>query len=294
MKSKSVVALLLKRISKYLLGFAAFALIAGCATPPISVYPKYKGIANISVSADTVSTMNETPAEDYLIPESQVFIGGLGGSAVGIGSYFGAIGAAIGANAARSRNESAVSAVTSGLRVKFDTQFAEALKRDASKFKMVHAKEMADIQLLPSARFIIQSNSRAQLYFRLTARFKDDSSGTEGIKNYYYFDSNVLPFSGGGWTDDNAAIFKEASNRALDRLAQVFLQDLAGEFRVSLESDKQQLIRWKAISEWPTMTSLVVREYPEYVVVVPMSKNQPFSQAHIEIVERSWVRLEEK
>lgn len=289
MKLKSLVALQLIYIKMFVLGISAFTLITGCASHPV-VYPNYKVKPKISISADTISTITEIPAGDYLIPESQVFIGGQG-RVNPASAIFGVAGVLTNIAIIQSDNESSLD--VTNLHVKFNTQLTEAfnrepyLKKYASKFQLVETEAASDIKLLPSAKFDILADSRIRLTFTLTVRFKDDVSGSTGIKNYHYAVGDIRQSSGdGGWTDNNAAAFKEASIRALNLLAQIFLQDITGEFRGTLESDKQHLIQWKTILGEQVFTVLLLREYPTYFVVTPMP-----NKTSIEIVERSLVRL---
>ena len=215
--------------------FSGIIILSGCATQNIVKYPEYKSVATISASTGTVSTVTETQPEDYLIPDSQVFVSGRGSDGT-VGSMFGAVGVLISTSIDRSRNKSAVGEAASSLRLKFDSELMAALKQNlsrepyASKYQALPSDTTSDIKLLPSARFVVQKDSKSGLFFQLVARFKDPVRGVEGRKTYSYSIGEFRGFSGGdGWTDNNSALFKEAANRAFERLSLDFLQDLAGE-----------------------------------------------------------------
>lgn len=82
------------------LSSAVLVLVAtGAQAQAVPTYPKAASTA-IFVATETVSTWTETVAEDYNIPNSQVFVTGQGSDGA---KYMGLLGVAI----ARSRNESA-------------------------------------------------------------------------------------------------------------------------------------------------------------------------------------------
>ena len=279
--------------------FSGIIILSGCATQKVVNYPEYKSVATISASTGTVSTVTETPAEDYLIPNSQVFVSGRGSDGT-VGSMFGAIGAVISTSIDRSRNESAVGDAAPSLRLKFDSELTEALKQNlarepyVSKYKTLPSDNASDIKLLPSARFIVQKDSNARVSFQLNARFKDPVKGDEGRKAYSYSREEHRKFSGeNGWADKNGARLKEAAHRPFERLSLVFIQDLAGEFDAQIATGKQQLIRWHIEGSTQLVTSVLLREYPDYFVVVPMLNDKP-NMSLITIVERSLVRVEAK
>ena len=289
--------------------FLGIIILSGCATQNVK-YPEYKSVATISASTGTISTTSETPAEDFLIPDSQVFISGRGGVANSIvGSMFGAIGAMVSVSIDRSRNESAVGEFAPSLRLKFDSELTEALKQNlarepyASKYQALPSGKTSDITLIPSARFIVQKDSNARVSFQLNARFKDPVKGDEGRKAYSYSSEELRKFSGeNGWADKNGTRLKEAAHRPFERLSLVFIQDLAGEFDAQIATGKQQLIRWHIEGDPQVITlrgkpqpvtSILLREYPDYFVVVPMLNDKP-NMSLITVVERSLVRVETK
>jgi carbon monoxide dehydrogenase subunit G len=293
----SYIALLLKCLS-------VIVLITGCASYS-SVYPNYKIKPKIAVSTETISILTEIPAGDYLIPKSQVFIGG-SGKLNPASAIFGIVGVMANITIIQSGNES--SADSSNLHVKFDSQLTAALNREityenySSKLQIVNSEDTSDIILLPSAKFQIQDDSRAQLIFTLTVRFKDDVSRNSGKKTYEYAIDDIRPFSGkGGWIDNNATLFKEAQKLAINLLAQVFLEDMTGKFKSLLESDNQlvllrgswmdigkfksllgaddqPLLHWKTTLYDQAFTVLLVREHPTYLFISQKLKKTGISK----------------
>ena len=250
--------------------WAVLLLLSGCATKS-TVYPEFKQPPTISVSRETVSTLTETPAEDYLIPDSQVFVAGKGGA----GRYFGLLGVAID----KSRNESNVSVNARAFQVTFKDQLSQALARVGEKSKQpISIMELGgDVLLLPSARLVIRDEATADLTFRVTARFKDGSSGSEGRKNYWH-PYGVRPVAGdGGWAADNSALFKEGAERAMGKLAEVILEDLAGSYRASTDPAHQRIIRWKALRSEQLVTSVLLKEEPDYFIVMPILRDRPLT-----------------
>jgi hypothetical protein len=246
-------------------------VLSGCATIS-ATYPEYKQAPTLAVSDGTVSTATETPAEDYLIPDSQVFVAGKGGAS----RFLALLGVAID----RSRNESSVSGQADALRLKFKDQLEAALRRASSTSSIfkggvnVVAGD-ADLLLIPAARLVVRDDSRADLSFRVTVRFKDPASGNEGRKNYWHV-YGIRPLTGeGGWTDNKSSLLKSASDEVMNRVAQVIIEDLAGGYRDRLDPSKQQRIRWKALTGDQVATSILLKEEPGHFIVAPLLKDQP-------------------
>ena len=259
---------------------------AGCATKSV-VYPEYKQAPTVSVSNETVSTMTETPAEDYLIPGSQVFVAGKGGAS----RYLALVGVAID----RARNESNVSGNADAFRVTFKEQLSQALKvageNSPYRTPITLVETEGDILMLPSARLVMRDESKAELSFRITVRFKGPAEGNEGRKNYFY-PYGIRPLAGeGGWADDNSALFKQASDRAMARLAQVILEDLAGAYRESVEPGKQRLVRWKPLGGDNIVTAVLLKDEPDYLIVMPTLRETPMTGI-IGTVPKANIRLQ--
>lgn len=269
-----------------LVAIALAAAVVGCATKSV-VYPELKGPPTVSVSKDTVSTMTETPAEDHLIPGSQVFVAGKGGAA----KYFSLLGVAID----KARNEASVSGTEDALRMTFDRQLSDGLKNAASDTRASRPITLidtgGDILMLPAARLVIRDDSKADLSFRVTVRFKDTASGNDGRKNYWY-SYGSRPLAGqDGWTANQGALFKQASDEAMTRLAAIILDDLYGGYRQSLEPGQQRLVRWKPISGDQVVTAVLLREERDYLVVVPMFREKPMTSL-VGAIPRSLIQMQ--
>lgn len=266
------------------------ASLVGCTTPAVTRYPEFTGVTTIAASSDTVSTWTETPAQDYLIPNSHVFISGRGPTGV-----LGLVGVAID----RSRNAAAVGNAASALALKFHNELTAALRRHIShppyngKYQVLQPDASATIKALPYARFLVQPDQTAQLTFQLVVRFAGSAQEAAGRRTYFYSLAGSHPFtaSADAWSDKNSIRFREAAQRALDRLALVFLQDLSGKFAPLLEPQRQRLIRWRPLESNEIVTSVLLQENPEYFVVVPMARNQPL-RSFVSVVERALVRVE--
>ena len=114
-----------------LFGFLGALVFSGCATRAPVTYPAYKTAPTVTVSATTLSTATETPAGDYLVDNSQVFVRGSNYSEGGA-AMLGPIGAIAGIAADRANNASAVAEVKSQLSIKFVKDLNEALSRTTS------------------------------------------------------------------------------------------------------------------------------------------------------------------
>jgi hypothetical protein len=255
----------MSRLVAWIIFICAFGL-AGCATKSV-VYPEFKQPPTVSVSKETVSTATETAAEDYLIPDSQVFIAGKGGAA----RYLSLLGVAID----KSRNESAISGSADAFRVTFKDQLAHGLKVVSAKSSPwgqapALVETGGEILMLPAARLVMRDDeSSADLSFRVTVRFKD-VAGDAGRKNYWY-PYGVRPLAGnGGWADQNAALFKTAADQAMTRLAQVIVEDVGGAYRKNIEPGNQRTIRWRSLTNERVVSGVLLKEEADYLVVVPL------------------------
>lgn len=261
--------------------------LAACASTPTQL-PEFKQPPSISISKETVSTFTEVPAEDYLIPGSQVFVAGKGGA----GRYLALLGMAID----KARNESQVGASADALRVTFDEQLAQALKTQGEKSAWQRPVTVlpagGDVLVIPAARIVMREDeSKADLSFRVTMRFNDAASGSQGRKNYFYV-YGIRPLSGpGGWAADNGALLKQAASEAMGPLAKVILDDLAGSYRASAEPGQERLIKWKPLTSEQVFTSVVLREEPGYYILRPRFKDRPVIGVVV-IAPKQLVRLE--
>jgi hypothetical protein len=275
------------RIVNSLLAAALLTSLCACATRS-TLYPEFKQPPTVSVSKDTVSTMTETAAEDYLIPGSQVFVAGKGGAS----RYFALVGVAID----KSRNESAVSGAEEALRLTFDAQLSQAIQR-ATEDRARGSRPVTltasggDITLLPAARLVLRDDDRGELAFRVTARFKDLASGNEGRKNYWY-SYGARPLAGeNGWAANQASSFKQASDEAMARLANIILDDLYGAYRQGMDPGQQKIVRWKPLKGEQVITGVLLKEEPDLLVIMPMFREKPMTGV-IGAIPKELIRLQ--
>src|SRR5258706_2586033 len=255
---------------------ALFIILCGCATRS-TVYPEFKQPPTISVSKDTVSTMTETAAEDHLIPGSQGFVAGKGGAA----RYFGLVGMAID----KSRNESAVTSTQDALRLSFDEELSQALKRGARPVTV--SPSGGDVLLLPAARLVMRDDERSELSFRVTARF----NGDEGRKNYLYL-YGVRPLAGeDGWTANQGRSFKQASGEAMDRLANIIVDDLYCAYRQSTDPAGQRIVRWKLLTVQQIASGVLLKDEPDFLVVMPVFRDKPMTGI-VGVLPKALIRLQ--
>lgn len=266
----------------------SMSVLVGCASKPV-VYPEYQKAPTISVSNETVSTMTETPAEDYLIPGSQVFVAGKGGAS----RYLALVGVAMD----KSSNESAISGNANAFRVTFKDQLSQALKlageNSGHEPPIAVVESGGDVLMLPSARLVLRDDSNADLSFRVTVRFKDLASGDEGRKEYFY-PYGLRPLAGeGGWAQNNSASFKQASGQAMGRLALVILEDLAGRYRETIKPANQRSVRWKPLVGETVVTGLLLKDEPDYLVVMRTMREPPAAATGvIGVMPKSNIRLQ--
>lgn len=190
------------------------------------------------VSPDTVSTWTETAAEDYLVPDSQVFITGRG---PGAHRAFGLLGVMVD----RWTNSSAASAAESSFRLNFVPTLSTALRRKiadrsyAEKLIQVESERDAQLVLLPSAKLKVSEGGVADLSFRLTVRIRDH--GTDGgKKNYFVGEEGTRPIVGtGSWAESGAAALRTSADRAFETLADTLLD------AIEVDNSKD----WTAIRE---------------------------------------------
>ncbi len=252
-----------------LLIFVTYSLIlslAGCSS--VAIYPVYKDTVKVSISAEALSSWSEVPAGASLVEDSQVIVTGRGGTNE-LPILLGIVGIAI----QKGLNSSSISDAKQNYKIKFDSEFYEAFQRNSSrqpyasryKFSILKSNKLEDIWLRPAAWFLIKDNSQAFLLFQVVARFIDESGNKHS--KMYWSRNEILPLSGsGGWSDDNAKLFKQATSRSLERIAQVILLDMVGECSKEGQYDKQPQIQWKPLDEDKPIKSNLLCEQPDYFV----------------------------
>ena len=264
---------------------------AGVAAQAVPTYPKSE-TTNIFASTDTVSTWTEIAAQDYLIPNSQVFVTGQGSDGA---KYFGLLGVAIN----RSQNESATGPAADSLRLTFSSTLTQALNVAISlrppvpKFNIVGVAEAAQLRLLPSAKLTVSDDNSARLSFRLTVRFIDAAINSETKKEYYYYHGGSRKLAGpDSWSDDHASPVMRSSEQAMALLADVLLDDITGAFSDAFDPAKQRFVNYSAVgSKGIVARALLLKEYPDHLALAPLFRERP-TRAIIVILERRSIELQ--
>ena len=260
-------------------------LISASMSPLATAQPSQRTIRVLS-SPDVVSTLTEIPGTDYLIPDSQVFVGGKDGAS----RWLALLGIAIDTT----RNQSTIGEAAESVRLKFDTIVARSLAArtgGAVTFEAA-AGEPYNVKLLPSARFLVDSDQKVHLSFRLTARIRDDITKRESTKNYHYALSEFRPFSGnGGWTENNAQIVRERASVALDRLLEAFSRDMAGDFVEPYIPEKRRIIKISGVQGGPAASVLLLGQTSDTVIVMSVVGGRPLFLI-VQVIERASVRIE--
>jgi hypothetical protein len=280
---------LMRKIADCLSCLILIALAVGCAAQVAPIYPKAEGIA-IHVSPGTVSTWTETAAQDFLIPNSQVFITGRGSDAA---KYFGLLGAAV----SRSQNEAAVAAAEDGLRLNFAPRLAQLLnltiasRPPATRFAVVQTADRAQVTVLPSAKLALADDYLARLSFRLTVRFNDATTSAATKKEYFYYHGGGKPLSGpDDWLGDGADAVRKASDEAFASRADVLLDDIAGDFSGAFDTDKQRFIIYSVVgSEGKNGRALLLKDYPNHLAIAPMNRERALKGVVVVLPRRSIV-----
>ena len=204
------------------------------ASPP-GTYPTSEPISLFS-SSDTVSSWTETPAEDHLIPNSQIYVSGGEGKAGNAGGLFGgATGAVIGVQIDRASNAAKISRIENELRITFSKTLSEALRTQIAarskpaSYEVVDESNKAQLVLLPSARLVVSEDGTAALAFRLTVRIYDRQNGKESKKNFFYATKEKLTLEGAGsWSENHSKAILDTASIALTKLSTALLDDIDG------------------------------------------------------------------
>jgi hypothetical protein len=272
-----------------LLAIAMSPILA--AAQVILTYPRAEE-TRIFVSPDTVSTWTEVAAQDYLIPNSQVFITGRGSEGT---KYLGLLGVAI----SRSQNESAMGPAADRLRLNFSGELTSALKEAISlrpstpKFIVADSTGAAMLTLLPSAKLTVSEDNSARLSFRMTVRFVDAITNAEVKKEYYYYHGGGKNLAGpDSWSEDDASSVKKSSEEAMTRLADVLLDDLAGVFSDAYDPAKPRFANYSVVGfEGKQARALLLKEYPDHLALAPLFRDRP-SRGVVVILERRSIVLQ--
>jgi hypothetical protein len=158
---------------------------------------------------------------------------------------------------------------------------------------MVGSGEVAQLRLLPSAKFSVSDDSSARLSFRLTVRFSDAITNSETKKEYYYYHGDSRKLAGlDSWSDDHASPVIRSSDQAMAQLAEVLLDDIAGAFADAFDPSKQRFANYSAVgSSGKVARALLLKEYPEHLALAPLLRERP-TRAIIVILERRSIELQ--
>ncbi|HVN94991.1 MAG TPA: hypothetical protein VMT62_01045 [Syntrophorhabdaceae bacterium] len=274
--------------SLLLAAFITTFVLNGCA--PLVVYPTYKDTVKVSVSANSPLV----PVVAERLGDSQVLVSHDSNAAIMLPVLFGLGGVAVYAAVQATQSTTVLDAKSnvpdtessppdtgtssadtkSSLMVKFDSELYEAFLRNASRepyasrytFSVTRSEKLEDISLLPYATFHVWDDAHAWLWIEVVASFKDEWGGMH-FKHYCSRDETRAFSGSGGWTGNNGAIFRKATARALDRIAEVILRDMLGECTRPTDHNKQQEIQWKPVDEKNPRTSTILCEGTDYFVI---------------------------
>ncbi len=250
----------------------AYLLLSGCATTTQSIiYPPFTNEIRVHVSKDIVSTWTETPANDAVIPESQVFVAKKSSASSMLG---GALGVAV----RRSKAKSETSGALNELSLYFDKIVADKLSaiRGTPSITVKESDENVNFLLLPSVRFEVNKQKLSSLYVRLTSRYLTDTEKPQ-TKNYYYLVSDEYNVEGDqGWFGvDNP--FEETTELAFEMLTRAFYSDITGKLINSGTAQKQAKAK---LFSWSKKAQDVVihKTYDKYSAVSFISRGVPFTK----------------
>lgn len=272
--------------------------VHGCANMTIDRYPTYPSVPRVAVLSETVSTWSETPAQDYVVPDSQLFVGVRTSGAMMALTFiplFGALGAIAGAQLDRSRSAALLEGQESTFAIKFDSILRDELSRVAvdqrnARVRIAEKVEGAEIQALPHVRLTVAGNDdRLRASVHLTTRFFRAEDGAQISRRYVYFTPEERPMLGPeGWGNAGAAAVVGTARPALSRLAEVFVKDLAGQFVRASEADPPPIIEWRMKTEASArfVSGILLSEEPGYVVVIPRA-GSTFMRGSIALLDRA-------
>jgi hypothetical protein len=266
-----------KHLATGLLLAAAIAT-AGCAptqTKP-EPYPRYDGGPRVFVSGGNLSTWTETPAQDYLIPNSQVFVAARSSASSTGALVLGPVGAIIGSQMDRSRSAELLGDRGEALAIKFDGIVRDELAKrmtsgaPGSLLRFADRSEDADIQLLPFARLtegVLPNTSGASLV--LIARYRDAQSSEPRGRRYNYSLGDTRPFGGNdGWTANNGTALRTAADAGFRRLVDLYSRDLAGEFDAVIAAEKPPMVAWRPRADPSRLVrGVLLADRPDHIVV---------------------------
>ena len=269
-------------------GIIVLVLLAACTTTAPPILPKADRVS-MHVASGTISTLTEAAAEDFLIPESQVFVSGRGFSLL----LPGLVGAAISTQVNRSRNQSAVAAAEDSLRLSFVDELKTALRSriaslaSTNRYFVTESLENSQIVLLPSAKLTVADDDLADLSFRMTTRFTDAITRADTRKEYFYIHGERRSVGGlNGWSNDDAKPLKQVAARAMVQLSAALIDDIDGSLSRAFESADQRVLTYQfGGPNGKPLQALLLKEYLDHVVVAPKFADRP-ARGMVVVLER--------
>ena len=259
--------------------------IGGCATLTYSPFPKSEKPITIAVSGSTVSTFSEVPANDYLIPESQVFY-----------RYFALFGRPpitilLGINRVISRSQ--LGTELPALAIKFSPTIEQHVssvlsdQTEPRRFVLTNESENPDLVILPYATLTDSGNGIAGLVLEIAVRVREARNRPLQTRWYFYESAERRPLAGTGegWSDREAHNLKQAAHQGLTRLVDAVLRDLSGRYPSTLPPADAKFVNWQLVSFGDDVSAAILEDYSDFLVVAvvqPSILNDRF----IGIVER--------
>ncbi|MBL8524636.1 MAG: hypothetical protein JNN20_13170 [Betaproteobacteria bacterium] len=283
------------RMSRWLFALLPM-LLAACATKPPQ-YPQ-ASIMSVVASKGTVDLSTEVPADDYLLPDSQVFVGGRESGAVStIAGGFGVLGVAVGMSINRTKNANALEGTHDAMRLSFaaeqaDTFFRMAEARAPGRFVPLKPNTKAHFVLVPSARLNFGEQGDAHVSFRTKVSFLDRDTALESGKNFYYTSFERRNIKGvNSWSEDNAKAMKALAAKAMPLITEAILDDMDGRLQRASSplNPRFVMLRPKSLA-MPAQRMLVLKENAEQILVAPAPRDQVFSTV-VMIFERDAVEM---
>ena len=257
-------------------------LIAG------AVHAQAPQSTKILISDGTVSQLTEVPANDALLPNSQVYLSGK----ANFSRFLGVLGIVIDS----ANNNAKAGAAPPTLALKFVDVVQASVSPSGPEVASFSLPSIVtdgeyDIKLLPSARFNVDDESAASLTFRLTARSKEPGGGSDVTRNYFCSAFGSRPMIGvASWSDDGGAALRDAARRAFAAMTIVLMHDREGRYAEKLIGGNQKPSQFYSKDGRP-ISAIVLEEMPEFLVWMPVVRDKPVMSV-ISVVDRRVVRTE--
>lgn len=221
--------------------------ITGCATGPTKL-PTFNSQGTLSVSSDPLSSLTDSGAGDYFVPNSQIMVGDAkNASNSKASSMFGMIGVGIAMSIDKSANHSAIS--NSGLDkpIKFDDIVDKRIKQAINdgkfgSFQAININQPSDLGVTPYARISAKPNQNAAIIFGYRVKFKNAANNNNESKRFYVFiPKNKYPIKGdNSWSSNDNLVFNQTATLAFNTLTEVLALDSQQKLDLSKASQEQQ------------------------------------------------------